>query len=926
MPHYYVVGRDWPDNFYATNAKWPDPAQWTWHDKPGVGLDPFHANRDEMKRARQLEAQEEARQESRKQKRLMFAAIVQRDLDTVRRMAKRLPLLLERRTPFGAGPLGLAAAVGDPALVSFFLAEGCDVAQGDSVGATPLIAAAARGHTQVCQLLLDSKQGGNRGRAYLLRQTSQRGETALHAAAKRGHVDTLAALLAAGADPLAADRGGRDGLMLAAANDHPNAMAHLLQLPGVSPLRADEGGRSALLHAAGGGCLQAVQLLLSLPSPPGPGLEALLGAVDHRGYGPMQYACLGGSVEVIQEVAKHGVGLSPSDPGALDLLRLAARSGHHRVVGWMLKSGIGLQEIVSDGARNPMFAAVRGRGGVGSRRSARVVDTLLEAGARVDPRDSKGRTPLGVAAEAGDTALCAHLVACGASLIAADTQGRVPRRLAYLATQRDTAEALAGMARSRLLLPDDQLSELSGAGGGGEGWADVQYPPDRPKQTKEERWRSQWDAWQSEDRAWRETQAGRDAAKRQVDALLVPEGRGGSTADVWTAEDLAGGGEGGGEGWGGLQPPADGEATAATSPQRHGEAGPGGGGGGLRAQGSQASVGGAGRVAGSGAGGGDARGDAGSTEAFSFAHPAPPRRQGSAQSQGGPPAEEGSLDATPQFGHPLRRPESAQSGPSQGPGPGQARPGPSQAPSREGSSQAPWSQAGRPQSPAQSQPGPSRPQSAQEPSPGFPDEGPAGQWHLQPGQPQAASRPDTAQSRGLSPEPSGGAASFQNLSYPAPPSQYGESARPGTTQSRGLSPEASAGAASFQQPPYNAPPSQYGGSAQGSLQDRGAYDDPHGDLYDEREHTGGHKLQRTLRPATVQSQSLSHAPAPPLDASRPESPALSGEPSGAGPGAPPGPGGLADTHVLMGSYRPGPPPDEFPDEDPVGQWHLATKR
>ncbi|GIL81867.1 hypothetical protein Vretimale_1448 [Volvox reticuliferus] len=441
MP-YYVVGRDWPDKFYATNAKWPEPNQWTF--LPENRTKPFHASAEEVKRAIDLEKQEAARRESQKLKKNLFAAIVRRDVETVRQLIRRTPLLLQRHTSYGATPLGLAAAVGETAIVGLLLDEGCDVAEGDHVGATPLMAAAARGHTQVCMQLLDSKQGGNHGRTYLLRQSTRRtGEVAVHAAAKGGHLDTLEALMAAGADATALDREGRDCLMLAAASDHPKVMSYMLQTQGASAARADSLGRTALMHAAAAGAVQAVQLLLSLDPP----LE--LSQADHQGYGPLHHACLGGSVEVIEALTQRGLVLSAADPLSLALLKLACRSGHAAVVDWMLRSGIGLRELVAEAA-NPMFAAVRGS-------STEVVDVLLAHGARIDPRDAKGRTPLGLAAEVGDTAMCRHLVASGASLLAVDNHGRVPRRLAYQANQRETAQALAGMARIRFLVADDVI-------------------------------------------------------------------------------------------------------------------------------------------------------------------------------------------------------------------------------------------------------------------------------------------------------------------------------------------------------------------------------------------------------------------------------------------------------------------------------------
>jgi ankyrin repeat protein len=76
-------------------------------------------------------------------------------------------------------------------MCQLLLEYGADISQRDVVGATPLIHAAARGATAAVQLLLGSKAGANLGRQWLLQQATAGGETALMAAAKGGHLDTL---------------------------------------------------------------------------------------------------------------------------------------------------------------------------------------------------------------------------------------------------------------------------------------------------------------------------------------------------------------------------------------------------------------------------------------------------------------------------------------------------------------------------------------------------------------------------------------------------------------------------------------------------------------------------------------------------------------------------------------------------------------
>uniref|UniRef100_A0A7S3VJ54 Uncharacterized protein n=1 Tax=Dunaliella tertiolecta TaxID=3047 RepID=A0A7S3VJ54_DUNTE len=181
----------------------------------------------------------------------------------------------------------------------------------------------------------------------------------------------------------------------------------------------------------------------------------------------------GGRVSSAEEAAwGRGVVADARDAeGGARLLWLAAEAGNLAAVEWLLERGVGLQSLTdldeepmvphpppsphalcswgsppaahpqllhphsatmaaASAARShrlphPVFAAVRGG-------SEPVLDALVRAGARVDVRDARGRTPLAWAASHGHDAMITALVARGASLTAMDLQGNVPRQLAYL--------------------------------------------------------------------------------------------------------------------------------------------------------------------------------------------------------------------------------------------------------------------------------------------------------------------------------------------------------------------------------------------------------------------------------------------------------------------------------------------------------------
>eukprot|EP00201_Polytomella_parva_P011879 CAMPEP_0175056926 /NCGR_PEP_ID=MMETSP0052_2-20121109/10961_1 /TAXON_ID=51329 ORGANISM="Polytomella parva, Strain SAG 63-3" /NCGR_SAMPLE_ID=MMETSP0052_2 /ASSEMBLY_ACC=CAM_ASM_000194 /LENGTH=668 /DNA_ID=CAMNT_0016322045 /DNA_START=54 /DNA_END=2057 /DNA_ORIENTATION=+ len=186
-----VVGVDWPDHFYPTNAVWPSSNNWS---------SAYNTNRSRktFDRTAQSALLKEQQQKLRKYrhvlKKHLFDAISQGDVSTSISLIERDASLLEAHTSWGATPLAVAAALGDTALVSELLVLGADPGACDSDGATPLISAAFRGHFRVLGLLLGPSgvRGGTSGRRFLMtRKTNGRGETAMFAAAKAGHLNAV---------------------------------------------------------------------------------------------------------------------------------------------------------------------------------------------------------------------------------------------------------------------------------------------------------------------------------------------------------------------------------------------------------------------------------------------------------------------------------------------------------------------------------------------------------------------------------------------------------------------------------------------------------------------------------------------------------------------------------------------------------------
>jgi len=108
----------------------------------------------------------------------------------------------------------------------------------DSDGCTALMLAAQYGHCGVVEVLLRHSEAVPGQCRALVDIPNKLGQTALHEAAKRGHVAIAAALIFAGAAVDASDRWYNRPLHYAALHGHTMVVALLASRPAVEPTNA----------------------------------------------------------------------------------------------------------------------------------------------------------------------------------------------------------------------------------------------------------------------------------------------------------------------------------------------------------------------------------------------------------------------------------------------------------------------------------------------------------------------------------------------------------------------------------------------------------------------------------------------------------------------------------------------------------------
>jgi uncharacterized protein len=220
-------------------------------------------------------------------------------------------------------------------------------------------------------------------------------------AARGGHAALVERFLSQGAAIDARDLAGGTALYAAVESERPTTVAALLNR-GADPNLTGRSDVSPLAAAAFRGNDRIVELLLAR--------GAAADHVDATGKSPIVYASARGFALVVRRLLDAGVDAKARYGNDLTALMWAA--GHDD--------------------------------GVGAGAAAEVAELLLERGAVIDATDNRGRIALMMAAERGDAAVVAALVAHGVDRVRRDKSGKTACDLAVNEAVREALTPCPG--------------------------------------------------------------------------------------------------------------------------------------------------------------------------------------------------------------------------------------------------------------------------------------------------------------------------------------------------------------------------------------------------------------------------------------------------------------------------------------------------
>ena len=249
----------------------------------------------------------------------------------------------------------------------------------------------------------------------------------LFAAVDANCIDLATKLLDRGASVDARDRLGARPLSHAAKSGHLQ-MVDLLLARGAPIDARNLAGATALYFAAEGSHISIVQRLIER------GADAKL--TGRSGISPVAAAAYAGNDVIVEALLAHGADERTPDETGKPPIIYAAAGARLDVLKRLLARNIDVNARYSNDLTVLMWASGPDEKAPEAQ-ALKVVSYLLDAGARIDDRDDRGRTALMIAAEGGHEEIANLLVARGADASLKDKAGKRAADLTRLSSLRE---------------------------------------------------------------------------------------------------------------------------------------------------------------------------------------------------------------------------------------------------------------------------------------------------------------------------------------------------------------------------------------------------------------------------------------------------------------------------------------------------------